>query len=183
MIEPIGEDRQRLVIEATRQWIRRAEGIWQLELPMLPVLFDLRGRCAGMYRIRGRERVIRYNPWLFARYPEDNLAVTIPHEVAHYTVDRLHGHRRVRPHGIEWREVMRAFGVDARASVSQDLTGIPLRRQRRHAYRCACMVHQLTTRRHHRVIRDGARYVCRRCGSVLEPGSQAGRESSSSQRA
>lgn len=145
----------------------RAAEIWahRFETPL--VLFDLRGRAAGMYRVSGRQRVIRYNPWLFAKYPDDNLAITVPHEVAHYVTDCLHGLRRVRPHGAEWQAVMRAFGVDHRGGVAHDMTGIPSRPQGRHAYCCDCGVHELSTRRHYKMQRDGIRYLCRRCGSLL----------------
>lgn len=183
MIEPIGEAQRGIVVAATQQWILRAGEIWRRDFPMLPVLFDLRGRAAGMYRVAGRERVIRYNPWLFAKYPEDNLAVTVPHEVAHYITDSLHGIRRVRPHGVEWRRVMLAFGIEPLAGTRHDLDGIPVRSQRRHAYRCACMQHELTTRRHNRVVREGAHYICRHCGSRLQRETQPDRESSASQRA
>jgi len=131
------------------------------------VLFDLKGRSAGMYRVAGHRRVIRYNPYLFAKYPQDNLAVTVPHEVAHYVTDVLFGLRRVRPHGAEWQAVMRAFEADASRTADYDLTGIPVRTQRRFGYRCACFVHQLSTRRHNQVRRGAARYYCRACGEEL----------------
>lgn len=167
VIEPIDAAERDRVVEVTRGWVMRAGGIWQRRFDMLPVLFDLRGRAAGMYRVRGGSRVIRYNPWLFAKYPEDNLRITIPHEVAHYVTDCLHGLRGLRPHGVEWRAVMQAFGVDPRSGVAHDLSGIPLRAQRRHAYRCGCGLHELSTRRHRRVQREGIYYLCRRCGDRL----------------
>ena len=67
---------------------------------------------------------------------------------------------------------MRAFGLDPRAAIhhSLDLTGIPQRRQRRHAYRCACRGHELSTVRHARIQRRTVQYYCRRCGSELVAG-------------
>ena len=95
------------------------------------------------------------------------MAVTVPHEVAHYLVDCLHGLGRVRPHGVQWRGIMNAFGVEPRATGSFDLTGIPVRRQRRFTYRCECSTHHLATRRHNSVQRGEARYRCRDCGETL----------------
>ncbi|MBK8162959.1 MAG: SprT-like domain-containing protein [Gammaproteobacteria bacterium] len=164
--EAIDDMRQAAVVEATHAWIARAGAIFGRRFEPIPVLFDLMGRAAGMYRVRRGERVIRYNPYLFAKYPHDSLSVTVPHEVAHYVTDRLYGLRRVRPHGREWRAVMQDFGVDPSAASEHDLEGIPTRAQRRHAYRCACLVHPLTTRRHNLIL-HGARYRCRRCGDEL----------------
>lgn len=168
-VHPIGETQRAEATEATRSWVQRAAGVYGRAFPMLPVLFDLRGRMAGMYRVAGERRVIRYNPWLFAKYPEDGMQVTVPHEVAHYVTDLLYGFDRIRPHGREWQGVMRDFGIDPRAAVRHhlDLTGIPMRTQRRHPYRCDCKTHQLSGVRHGRVIRDKAKYFCRTCGGDL----------------
>lgn len=165
-VAAIDEARRAAVVEATRAWIARAGVLYGRRFEPIPVLFDLKGRAAGMYRVQRGERVIRYNPYLFAKYPQDNLTVTVPHEVAHYITDRLYGLRRVRPHGREWRAVMQDFGVDPAAATDYDLAGIPTRSQRRHAYRCACLVHQFSTRRHN-LVAQGARYRCRHCGDEL----------------
>ncbi|MDX9740636.1 MAG: SprT-like domain-containing protein [Gammaproteobacteria bacterium] len=185
-VTPIDEAQRRLVTAETLRWIDMAAAAYGRKFPALPVLFDLRGRMAGMYRVCGEHRIIRYNPWLFAKYPGDGIEVTVPHEVAHYVTDLLHGFHRIRPHGREWCEVMRLFGVDPSGAMRHrlDLSGIPLRRQRRHLYRCECRTHQLSGVRHGRVQRETAKYVCRRCGTDLEhvPPDQSSRAASSSQR-
>lgn len=180
-VTPIGAARRRFVTAETHRWIAVAEDIYGHALGRVPVLFDLRGRMAGMYRIRGEAREIRYNPWLFAKYPEDGIRVTVPHEVAHYVTDCLHGFRNIRPHGREWREVMAHFGVDPDEAIHHrlDLRGIPVRRVRRHPYRCACQHHQLSGIRHGRIRRGAARYMCRRCGAELEPVSAGSGEAGS----
>ena len=169
IVEPIDERRRGLVREATADCIRRAEEIYELAPEAVPVRFDLRGHAAGMYRVRGVERQIRYNPYIFAKYFDSNLKVTVPHEVAHYVTDRLHGLRGVRPHGREWKAVMKSLGVDARVTARYDLAGVPVRRQRRFDYRCACRTHLLTSCRHNRVVLGRATYHCRNCGKVLVP--------------
>lgn len=166
-IEAIGLERRAAVVESTHAWIARAGEIYGRRFDPIPVLFDLKGRVAGMYRVQRGERLIRYNPYLFAKYPHDNLAVTVPHEVAHYVTDLRYGLRRVKPHGREWRAVMGDFGVDPAAVTDYDLDGIPTRMQRRHPYRCACLVHPLTTRRHNLILQGAARYRCRHCGGEL----------------
>lgn len=154
------------VVAATSGWVARARRLYAHPLPDIPVRFDLRGQLAGMYRVRGERREIRYNPLVFARWYGENLADTVPHEVAHYVVDVLHG-RRARPHGAEWRTVMNAFGVAAQRTGDFDLGDLPVRRERRFRYRCPCSEHQLSATRHHRVLRGQSRYHCRACTGEL----------------
>jgi SprT protein len=159
--------RRRQVCAATLACQQRAERLFQLGHKPIPVAFDLAGRAAGMYRVARRRAVIRYNPHIFARYFEHGLNTTVPHEVAHYITDRLYGIANVRPHGREWRAVMAALGAEARATVPMDLAGLPVRRQQRFSYRCACETHQLSACRHNRVTAGRARYFCRSCGAEL----------------
>ena len=157
------------MIRRTEEILQQLAGDLAIDLLMIPVLFDLRGRCAGMYRARGNQRVIRYNPWLFSRYYRENLEGTVPHEAAHYAVDMLYGMARTRPHGREWQAVMRLLGADPRVSCDFDMHDIPQRRYRRFAYRCDCRQHELTSIRHYRIMR-GARYFCRACRQPLVAG-------------
>ena len=92
-VKSIDDVQRQQVIDETTAWIRKAETIFDQSFALIPVGFDLRGRAAGMYRVSNGHRVIRYNPWLFARYFEDNLANTVPHEVAHYIIDMVYGHK------------------------------------------------------------------------------------------
>jgi len=168
MIEPIDVRLEQQVRLQTREYIRRASRLFDCPLEMIPVRFDLRGRAAGMYKVINSERMIRYNPYLFAKYFEDNVATTVPHEVAHYVVDMLYGASSVKPHGLEWQRVMRSFGTEPRATASYDLSGIPVRRQKRHAYQCACTLHSISTARHNRILGGKARYYCRNCNTALK---------------
>jgi SprT protein len=169
LVAALDEDQRHSVCAATLDRLRHAERLFRLGHQPIPVLFDLRGRAAGMYRVVRREAVIRYNPYIFARYFEHGLETTVPHEVAHYITDRLYGLAHVRPHGKEWRSVMLALGAEPRATARFDLSGLPLRRQRRFAYRCGCGTHQLSSCRHKRVAAGRVRYHCRSCGGELVP--------------
>jgi SprT protein len=168
-VEPIDEGRRRRVVAVTTSYITRAGEWLGRSFAEVPVRFDLAGRAAGMYRVRRGERLIRYNPYIFANDFAGNLATTVPHEVAHYVVEVVHGQETVRPHGPEWRAVMAALGADPGRTHAYDLSGVPIRTQRRHPYRCACTTHHLTTRRHNRVRGGTTRYRCRRCGQELVP--------------
>ena len=163
--ETINAAQQAQVRQATQDCVGRAADLFEREFVVPPVQFDLSGRAAGQYRVLRGKSEIRYNPLIFARYFADNLNETVPHEVAHFVVDQLWGLRRVRAHGAEWRSVMRSLGAEPRVTARYDLTGLPVRRQRRFPYRCACQTHQLTTCRHNRVQRGEAQY--HRCGKSL----------------
>jgi len=167
MIEPVTPDQQRQIIRTARHYIDRAADHFGVDLPTIPMHFDIRGRAAGMYCVRRRERFIRFNPYLFAKYFEPSLHDTVPHEVAHYVTDVLHGLKNIRPHGDEWRSVMRVFGAEPKAVGDFDLDGVPVRRQRRFSYVCGCRGHALSACRHYRIQRGQARYFCRDCGDQL----------------
>lgn len=167
MIEPIGDRERGRVVAETFRYVELAEALYGHTFPMPPVDFTLRGTSAGMFQVKGAEVRIRYNPWLFAKFYDDNVTTTVPHEVAHYIVHCLHDLRRVRPHGAEWQAIMRDFGADARVTSDFDLSGIPTRRQRRFRYACGCREHAISTRRHNASQRGWARYACRLCNGEL----------------
>ena len=78
MIEPIGIELQRPVLAATERYFCEAEQIFDRRFKRIPVLFDLRGTSAGMYKVLGKRRWIRYNPWIFAKYYDLNVRDTVP---------------------------------------------------------------------------------------------------------
>ena len=172
---PLGACQQQLVIGRTHDCILRGAALYQRQFPFISVLFDLTGVAAGQFRWHRlwRPCVIRYNPWVFAADFEHHLTDTVAHEVAHYLVHRLHG-ARTRPHGAEWRHVMRALGVIPKATGHYNLNGVPVRRQQRHTYHCACRTHQISSTLHKRQ-QQGRRYACKVCRAPLaftgEPGS------------
>jgi SprT protein len=164
----LGDAQRGRVIASTAGRIAEASRRYGITLLPLPVHFDLTGQGAGIYEARGRERRIRYNPWLFARFFEENLRDTVAHEVAHYVLDVRFGRRRVRPHGPEWCAVMRDFGCEPRVRHDFDLEGLPVRRQRRFLWYCECGKHSLSTVRHRRMLEKRVQYRCRVCGQSLQ---------------
>lgn len=166
-IEPISEILQEQVIQETNHFIQSAADYYDRKIKEIPVLFDLTGRAAGMYRIKAGQRVIRYNPYVFSKYYDDNFKETIPHEVAHYVTDMLYGFKKTRPHGNEWKSVMHVFGVAANRTASYDLSGLPVRNFQKFVYYCGCQNFELTSRRHNKILRGTGHYMCRDCGSKL----------------
>lgn len=166
-IQPITTAQQELVIHQTHHYIKSAADYYSRSLDEIPVLFDLSGKAAGMYRVKAGQKVIRYNPYVFAKYFNDNVSETIPHEVAHYVTDVLYGLGKIRPHGNEWKSVMQLFNAPANRTANYDLSGLPRRQYRTFVYHCGCQDYELTSRRHNKILRGEGHYLCRDCGGKL----------------
>lgn len=165
-IIPIQSTQQQQVVTATDELIHYASILLDHSFESVSVKFDLKGRAAGMYKVRNHQRMIRYNPYLFAKYYDENLSVTVPHEVAHYLVDVLYGMRNALPHGREWKEIMGLFKADDSVTGCYNLDGIPVRHYKIFNYICGCRSHLLTSIRHNRVL-QGIRYHCHYCKQIL----------------
>lgn len=175
-IAPIDQATRHSIILEVKRYLALAAELYQQPFDDIAVEFDLKGKTAGMYRVRSQrsflksdryERAIRFNPWLFAKYPEDSWDNTIPHEVAHYVVDCLYGNRTIRPHGQQWQQIMRDFGAQPTTRANYDLSGIPTRQMKQYAYQCNCRQVLLSSQRHARVSKGIQRYMCRDCQSEL----------------
>lgn len=166
-IEPINKQQQQQTIDTVSIRLQQAEKLFGRHFKLPLISFDLKGRAAGMYLSGRTYKRIRFNPYIFAKYFQDNLNTTVPHEVSHYISDILYGLHSIRPHGSEWQKIMQTFGVDPVRTCNYDLDGIPLRRYQRYSYHCGCSSHSLTSRRHNKVRRGETRYSCRLCGNEL----------------
>jgi SprT protein len=107
---------------------------------------------------------IEINEILFNENKEDFFAVTIPHEVAHCVVFRAYSERKP-PHGVEWKRVMREFGLKPEIYHSYSIKSTS--RLRIFEYVCECKTWELTSIRHNRILK-GQEYFCPHCKAVLE---------------
>jgi SprT protein len=167
----LSTSQQQQVIDKTDFYIERANQLLNLQLPAIPVKFDLRGKSSGMfvYRRKGwrSQHWIRYNPIIFSQYFEHALQHTVGHEVAHYIAYAVSRGRKIKPHGKEWCEIMALFDLPAEVTSRYDVSELPLRQQRRHRYGCACREHELSTTRHNKILRGTAIYSCQLCHQPL----------------
>jgi len=166
-ITPIGNQKQQEVVDETLRYIYLASTFNQKIFESIDVEFNLKGQASGAFCVNGSDTIIRYNPFIFSKHYAYCFANTIPHEVAHYVIYCIYGLRGARPHGAEWKEVMQQFGVEPRRTNALDLTGVPIRRQQRHPYRCSCSDHQVSTRRHNQIRSGKSSYTCRSCSGKL----------------
>ncbi len=170
MPEELDERQKLLVTRQAQACLRSVNDALGCRLTLPEIRFDLRGRAAGQFCLRQGALQLRFNSALFARYFEENLAQTVPHEVAHFLVYALfsqYGKKRVRPHGPEWQSMMRLLGVTPETRHSFSLDGIPVRREQRFAWNCSCRTHSIAKRTHLRMLR-GEQRVCISCGSLLQ---------------
>ncbi|MDH5473190.1 MAG: SprT-like domain-containing protein [Gammaproteobacteria bacterium] len=167
LLSPISSKQQMQVLEKTESYIQMAAAIFKRTIVSIPVYFDLKGRAAGMYISEHKHHYIRYNPYIFAKYFDDNLLTTVPHEVAHYISDVIYGLNHIKPHGAEWKNIMHLFGAEPNITSDYDLTGIPVRKLQRFEYQCGCTTHQLSAIRHNKIMRGKMSYRCRYCGSPV----------------
>jgi SprT protein len=171
IIQPLSVEMQQQVIDRTRVYIELAQDLLNIKQRPVEISFNLKGRCAGMYRVYrhvfSQRREIRYNAYIFSKYYDDNFKTTIPHEVAHYVSDLIYGLKNIKPHGREWKEIMQLFGANAAVTADYDLSGIPLRKRTLYTYQCDCREHQLSSVRHNRMKRSRSHYYCSYCKSTL----------------
>ncbi len=174
-IPPLSTEQKREVIQQTQNYIKQAGDLFNLNTKKIDITFNLKGRAAGMYRIKHcnnriftrPQREIRYNAYIFSKYFFDNVATTIPHEVAHYVTDMIYGFKNIKPHGKEWKAVMQAFDADASVTANYDLSGIPLKKLPLFTYQCDCREHQLTSIRHNKIKNRSYKYYCNSCKQTL----------------
>ncbi len=120
------------------------------------------------------ERRVELNPRMLRRHPGE-LVPTLVHEIAHVAVHMRYG--AVAPHGVQWRVLMRAVDMSARATHDLPTDGLT-RRRRRYLYlhRCSDCGYTFVARK---VRRD---YYCVACGPDTPwdvfrvPNTLAGRE-------
>ena len=76
-----------------------------------------------MFCARGRAIVVTLQPLVVCQDFDIHLNDTVTHEVAHYGIHcAFPTRRRIKPHGAEWRGLMRALGANPQATFSSDMT-------------------------------------------------------------
>lgn len=129
------------------------------------VRFNQGGRIAGSAWLERWE--LRFNPVLLADNEAEFMEEIVPHEVAHLIAFACFG--KVKPHGSEWRHIMQSvFGLIPRTRHSLDTSKV----SPTFSYHCDCRSHQLTLRRHNKILRAQQRYLCLHCNGALAPSAE-----------
>jgi SprT protein len=177
-METIQDQARRL----TKEYIDKARSLYDIEIPYPSIEFNLKGTTAG----KANASRIRFNATLLSENTETFLLRTVPHEVAHVVVQHKYPNanscyrtyngsyrRNIKPHGKEWKQVMRDFEVeDIGRCHSYDTENVRSSRSSRSSlarsfsYKCACQIYNLTIVRHRRILK-GQTYSCKKCKQKL----------------
>ncbi|WP_369310394.1 SprT family zinc-dependent metalloprotease [Providencia rettgeri] len=158
---------QQQVMQVLREKLALAEQKLEQTFPEPVVNYKQRGTTAGSAYLKEWE--IRLNPTLLIENTVRFIDEVIPHELAHLLVYHVFGRKGIAPHGKEWKWMMQqVLEVDAKRTHNFAVSTV---KSKTFAYHCACQtVHQLTIRRHNKVIRGENQYLCRQCGEILKQG-------------
>lgn len=142
--------------------ITLASRYFRREFPIPTVSLNLRGHTAGYADYRAWQ--IRINIDLLISHPDEQIQITIPHEVAHLVAYHIYG-RSITPHGSQWQFIMRSiFGIPADRCHKMQTT--PARIVQKYKVYCGCPSHVVTKIILKR-IRQGGIYRCRKCNQRL----------------
>jgi SprT protein len=120
-----------LVMERLQQLKEIAEEHFGREFEIPTVTYRTTGGCAGKYIRKRSGRRIDFNFEILKRNQSDFIENTVAHEYAHYVQRELYP--QSKPHGHEWKSIMRAFGVRPVRCHNYDYT--PARRRSCKVYR------------------------------------------------
>ncbi|WP_127959093.1 SprT family zinc-dependent metalloprotease [Serratia microhaemolytica] len=152
---------QQAVMRCLRSKLQLAQHHFARTFAEPKILYQQRGTLAGSAWPQAWE--IRLNPVLLQENQQPFIDQVVPHELAHLLVFEQFG--QVAPHGREWRWMMeQVLSVPALRTHQFALASV---QTKTFSYRCACQQHQLTLRRHNRVLRQESHYYCRHCGERL----------------
>ena len=130
----------------------------------IDIRFDIRGRCAGQYCVKGGYRYFRYNMDIAKKNGEKVFKTTVVHEIAHYIAKCLHP-EYIRPHGKEWKSVMMVLGIHD-PKTTHTMKCAPARRVKRVPFKCRCTTHMITLNMRTK-IKNGSTRICKSCKGVL----------------
>ncbi|WP_336622633.1 MULTISPECIES: SprT family zinc-dependent metalloprotease [Alteromonas] len=148
------------IADAVEGCYQRADKYFKRTFPRPALTFRRSGKNAGTAFLQ--QNRINLHPELFKQNEHEFIVDVIPHEVSHLLTWQLF--KKVKPHGVEWQAIMiDVFHRPANATHSFDIEGVI---GKQFSYACLCSSHQLTIRRHNKILK-GAQYKCRKCNGVL----------------
>lgn len=129
----------------------------------LNISFDLRGAKAGTATPLYNK--VTYNLDMAVENFDEFMSMTVGHEVAHLIAHKLV--RNCKPHGYEWKMVMKYFNCDDSRCHSMTYKNAATRR--RYMYTCKCgHIYKVGVKIHNN-IQNNIKYSCTRCKRILSP--------------
>lgn len=167
-----------VVLKKVEMLQAQAEKVYGCRVPNVQIKYDLNTIRLGGQAVTNPHTNLfkmRLHPAALAYYGEEYVERTVVHEFAHLV--QRQNYPMSKPHGKEWKSVMRNLGVEPSRCHSYDLekalkacgskpTG---RKVKTFTYKCNCQEHQLTAIRHNRVVKGTQTYHCKKCKTTLVP--------------
>lgn len=148
-----------LAQQRIEQVYQDAEAKYQKTFPRPKIGFGIRGRVAG--RAFYYQNKIELNFALLLQEKENFISRTPGHEAAHLIAFQLYG-GGIKPHGIEWKSVMRVIGQDPSRCHNFEV-------KTNYIYICKCQKYYFSVRRHRSFLSGKMHYSCKNCNSRLQP--------------
>lgn len=179
---------QKQLDDKVEYYLQIADGLEGFERPNLTVRTHLRGTTGGEFvfrlnRVGGliisyeKDVQLRFHSMFLKENTEHYLKNTVGHEIAHLVAFMIHTYRghRVKPHGIEWRAVMAAFGLKPETAHVYSTKNLTTRKAARVAYGCGCSPteHHITAAKHNKVQSGMTSLSCRVCKQPLHAADSA----------
>lgn len=142
---------------------------FNMDLPRPTIQYNLNGRCAG--RAYYFQWKIELNPAILQENEEDYIRNTVPHEFAHLLTDQMYTFKDIKPHGPEWKKVMREMGVigvtDTYARHNYDTSSLNVKRKRQYIYECNCPNTMTIGPTRHQRHQQTGQYYCKKCRATI----------------
>jgi SprT protein len=106
---------------------------------------------------------VRFSSLLFPRASVEQQRNTAVHEACHIVCKHKYPH--AKPHGREWKSLMRFCGEKPERTHNVDRKGLT----KTHTVHCKCRIHQMGTTSFNRLSR-GVKYFCKFCKTAISPG-------------
>lgn len=162
-----------LLEDKVKHCLALAEKCYLRKFEYQSIDINIRGRAAGQIcypqsNYSPNLPLLRFNPYLLEKYGEEFIDQVVPHECAHLVVYAIYGlkdkhGRKIKPHGSEWKDVMRDLYKLEPLVTHQFEVQRPKKDQYIYLCQCSALEHHLSVIRHNKVMRGQARYLCKHC--------------------
>jgi predicted SprT family Zn-dependent metalloprotease len=168
MLPTVSYELQTKVFDKIETLRKQALELFNLEVPFIPVEFNVRGAVAGKMDIHCG--IMYLNPILLIENEQNFIDRTVTHEFAHYVDKQLYPEnfdfRKIKRslHGPTWKRIMRKFGADDSRCHTYDVSSIRRKKTKKYVWVAKddpSVKMELGSKRHRKMILGQARYYPR----------------------
>ncbi len=171
MIDPLLKDK---IEDHTTYWVNKANSLLDVQIPSPEIDYTQRGTVAAQtFTYSDAEGAIvktriSFNPYYIVQDSQEFIETIVPHEVAHLAQNIMHPNSK--PHGIEWIQIMKQFGVKPEIYTDVHVHMPPSQAKRLHLYRCLdCLKPKVFGQKKHGAFEGKLKLPeCPECKGVME---------------